>query len=114
MPGRRRSGGALSAARLALDPASGGLYLWVALPAEGPTAAAGCISRRLQHGVSYAIGTLFHTDGGGDRYLRLNFSAQPPARIIEGMKRLGAAWEAWRATYDSSHPTLAARREPIL
>jgi len=30
------------------------------------------------------------------------------------MKRLGAAWEAWRATYDSSHPTLAARREPIL
>ncbi|HMM29375.1 MAG TPA: PLP-dependent aminotransferase family protein [Aggregatilineaceae bacterium] len=94
-------------------PPSGGLYLWVALPDEGPTAAELYITA-IQHGVSYAIGTLFHTDGGGDRYLRLNFSAQPPARIIEGMKRLGAAWEAWRATYDSSHPTLAARREPIL
>ena len=52
------------------------------------------------------------------RYLRLNFSAQPPAKIIEGIKRLGAAWHAWCEAYDtpdakarpfSSRPVGAAR-----
>ncbi len=90
-------------------PPTGGLYLWVRLPDEGPTAAELYITA-IQHGVSYAIGTLFHTDGSGDRYLRLNFSAHPPERIEEGIKRLGAAWQDWRATYDSS----VAKRAPIL
>lgn len=88
---------------------SGGLYLWVRLPDEGPTAAELYLTA-IQHGVSYAIGTLFHTDGGGHRYLRLNFSAQPPARIVEGFKRLGAAWDDWCVTYEKP----AARRAPIL
>jgi len=92
---------------------SGGLYLWVRLPDDGPTAAELYITA-IQHGVSYAIGTLFHTNGGGHRHLRLNFAAQPPARIVEGMQRLGAAWEAWRAAYGASSAPEAARRAPIL
>jgi len=112
---RQRCEAACEAATRYLPPGSqwtaprGGLYLWVRLPDEGPTAAELYLTA-IHHGVSYAIGTLFHTDGGGQRYLRLNFSAQPPPRIVEGIQRLGAAWHDWRATYE----TPAARRAPIL
>ncbi len=89
------------------EPA-GGLYLWVRLPDDGPTAAE-LYTTAIQHGVTYAIGTLFHTDGQGNRHIRLNFATQPPARIEEGFRRLGAAWSAWRETYE---PTI--QRAPIL
>jgi DNA-binding transcriptional MocR family regulator len=87
---------------------TGGLYLWVRLPDEGPTAAELYITA-IQHGVSYAIGTLFHTDGGGSRHLRLNFATHPTARIEEGIKRLGAAWQVWQERMEP-----AVRRAPIL
>ena len=87
---------------------SGGLYLWVQLPESGPTAAELYVTA-VQHGVAYAIGTLFHTDGSGSRFMRINFAAYPPPRIEEGFRRLGAAWESWQATYAPS-----ARRTPIL
>jgi DNA-binding transcriptional MocR family regulator len=87
---------------------SGGMYLWVRLPDDGPTAAELYVTA-IQHGVAYAIGTLFYTDGGGGRHIRLNFAAHPPARIEEGFRRLGAAWEAWQQTYAP-----AVRRAPIL
>jgi DNA-binding transcriptional MocR family regulator len=111
---RTRCAAACDAARHYLPPGtewvdpSGGLYLWVRLPDDGPTAAELYVTA-IQHGVAYAIGTLFHTDGGGGRYIRLNFSSYPPARIAEGFRRLGAAWNAWRAAYEP-----ALRRTPIL
>ena len=86
----------------------GGLYLWVRLPDGGPTAAE-LYATAIQHGVAYAVGTLFHTDGSGGRHIRLNFAAHPPARIAEGFKRLGAAWHAWQRAFA---PTV--RRAPIL
>jgi DNA-binding transcriptional MocR family regulator len=52
---------------------------------------------------------LFHTDGGGSRYIRLNFASHPPARIEEGFRRLNEAWYAWQETYRP-----ATRRTPIL
>lgn len=87
---------------------SGGLYLWVRLPDEGPTAAE-LYATAIQHGVAYAVGTLFHTNGEGSRYLRLNFGTHRPKRIVEGIKRLGAAWYAWQENYEP-----AVRRTPIL
>ena len=60
-------------------------------------------------GWAYAIGTLFHTDGGGNRHICLNFATQPPARIEEGFRRLGEAWKAWQASYGP-----AVRRTPML
>jgi len=87
---------------------SGGLYLWVELPEDGPTAAELYVSA-IQHGVAYAIGTLFHTDGSGGRFIRLNFGSQPPARIEEGFRRLGEAWQDWQTSYQP-----AVRRTPIL
>jgi GntR family transcriptional regulator/MocR family aminotransferase len=111
---RVRCEAACTAAKYHLPPGSqwveptGGLYLWVRLPDEGPTAAELYITA-IQHGVAYALGTLFHTDGGGNRHIRLNFASHPPARIEEGFQRLSKAWYAWQETYKP-----AVRRTPIL
>ncbi|MBN2305395.1 MAG: PLP-dependent aminotransferase family protein [Anaerolineae bacterium] len=111
---RARCEAAIEAAHQHLPPGSrwvdptGGLYLWVQLPDEGPTAAELYVTA-IEHGTAYAIGSLFHTDGSGNRHIRLNFAAHSPARIREGFERLGAAWHAWQHTY---HP--AAYRTPIL
>ncbi len=94
---RRRRDVALAAAARYLPPGSrwnvpqGGLYLWIELPKAGPTAAELYVSA-IQMGVAYAIGNMFHTNGGGSHNLRLNFAAQKPADIEEGFKRLGRAW----------------------
>ncbi len=80
---------------------SGGLYLWIDLPHDGPTAAELYVSA-IQHGVAFAIGAMFHTDGSGEHFIRVNFAAQPPDQIEEGMRRLGAAWESLISHYPSS------------
>lgn len=111
---RLRCEAACAAARRYLPPGSlwteptGGLYLWVKLPDDGPTAAELYVTA-IQRGVAYAIGTLFHTDGTGNRHIRLNFGSQTPARIEEGFKRLGAAWDTWQETCGP-----AVLRAPIL
>jgi 2-aminoadipate transaminase len=111
---RTRCEAACTAAQTYLPPGSqwgeprGGLYLWVRLPDVGPTAAELYVTA-IQHGVAYAMGTLFHTDGHGSRHIRLNFAAHSPARIAEGFKRIGAAWYAWQQEYAP-----AVRRTPIL
>ncbi len=111
---RTRCEAACVAAKRYLPPGSrwveprGGLYLWVQLPDEGPTAAELYVTA-IHHGVAYAVGTLFHTDGRGSRHIRLNFASHTPARIEEGFKRLGAAWHAWQQQYE---PTV--QRTPIL
>ncbi|MBI5957624.1 MAG: PLP-dependent aminotransferase family protein [Chloroflexi bacterium] len=87
---------------------TGGLYLWIRLPDNGPTAAELYVTA-IQHGVAYAIGTLFHTDGGGSRHIRINFASQTPARIEEGFRRLGQAWRTWQENYQPS-----VHRAPIL
>ncbi|MBN1680491.1 MAG: PLP-dependent aminotransferase family protein [Anaerolineae bacterium] len=90
------------------DEPAGGLYLWTRLPDDGPTAAELYVTA-IQHGVAYAIGSLFHTDGRGSRYIRFNFSSHQPARIEEGFRRLGDAWHDWRDSY-----LPAVRHAPIL
>jgi GntR family transcriptional regulator/MocR family aminotransferase len=111
---RARCDAAIAAAKRFLPPGSqwnepsGGLYLWVQLPEEGPTAAELYVTA-IQHGVAYAIGTLFHTDGGGSRHLRMNFATYSPTKIQDGFRRLGQAWEAWQENYAPS-----VRRTQIL
>jgi GntR family transcriptional regulator/MocR family aminotransferase len=104
---RIRRDAALSAAKRYLprgaqwaEP-SGGLYLWIDLPHDGPTAAELYVSA-IQHGVAFAIGAMFHTDGSGQHFIRVNFAAQPPDQIEEGMRRLGRAWDALTANYSAS------------
>jgi DNA-binding transcriptional MocR family regulator len=77
------------------DP-SGGLYLWLELPPNGPASTELYVSA-IQNGVSYAIGTLFYTQGEGARNLRINFSAHSEEAITEGFRRLGKAYEFFQS-----------------
>ena len=108
---RKRRDVACEAARTHLPPGcewtepAGGLYMWVRLPEDGPTAAELYVTA-VQHGVAYAVGSLFFTDHGGGRHIRLNFAANSPARITEGFRRLGAAWYAWQQDFVQRTPIL--------
>ncbi len=70
----------------------GGVYLWVRLP-EG-VAASALYAAALARGVVVAPGGAYFPDGGGEPFIALNFAAQPPERIVEGIARLGAAVRA--------------------
>jgi GntR family transcriptional regulator / MocR family aminotransferase len=100
----RRRDATLAAAERHLPPGTdwqvprGGLTMWVELPHSGPTAAELYISA-IQHGVAYAIGNVFYTNGSGSYKIRLNFSAHPPVDIEEGLRRLGRAWRELACDY---------------
>lgn len=74
---------------------SGGLYLWFELPQDGPTATELYVTA-IQHGVAYAIGTLFHPTGEGAFTIRINFSSHHEDSIWEGFRRLRQAWEHYQ------------------
>ena len=98
---RRRRVAALSAAQRHFPPAArwsspqGGLYLWVELPADGPSASETFIAA-IQRDVAFAIGSLFYTGDGGSHAMRLNFGIHQPAAIEAGFKRIGEAWREER------------------
>ncbi len=94
---RRRRVAALAAAQRYFPPGSswvspqGGLYLWVELPADGPSAAE-TFSAGVQREVAFAIGELFYSGDGGSHALRLNFGVHQPEAIERGFQRIGEAW----------------------
>ena len=100
----RRRDAALAAAERYFPPGTrwrvpeGGLCLWVALPRTGPTTAELYITA-IQHGVAYAIGNVFYTNGGGSYKLRLNYGMHSPKTIDEGFRRLGRAWRELAVDY---------------
>jgi len=77
---------------------SGGLYLWVSLPADGPSATTLYV-HALELGVAFAPGHLFYMPSSGEpparanHRLRLNYALHPPAVIHDGIRRLARAWE---------------------
>jgi GntR family transcriptional regulator/MocR family aminotransferase len=72
------------------DPPQGGLFIWLQLP-QGLTSEA-LLPLAWEYGADFAPGNAFFPDGTqGDNWLRLNFVAQTPNEIDEGMKRLGKA-----------------------
>ena len=110
---RRRRDAALEACERHLPVGSrwsvpqGGLYLWIELPKNGPTSAELYISA-IHHGVAYAIGSVFYPAGGGTYRLRLNYAAQRPADIEEGMRRISRAW------HDLNHDYGTIEKPPLL
>jgi 2-aminoadipate transaminase len=102
---KRRRNAALEAARLYLPQGTvwnvpqGGLYLWIRLPSDGPTAAELFVAA-LQRDVAFAIGNIFYTNGCGNHRLRLNFGMQRPEMIHEGFRRIGEAWRSLAHEYD--------------
>jgi DNA-binding transcriptional MocR family regulator len=70
------------------NPALGGFFIWVRLPAGMDSAA--ILPAAEAAGVSYLPGERFFAEGGGQNYLRLAFSLLPPEQLSEGVARLGA------------------------
>ena len=64
----------------------GGFCLLVTLP-EGLDAQS-LLERAVERGVAFTPGNAFFVDGGGERTLRLSFSAVPVNQIDEGVRRL--------------------------
>jgi len=83
---------------------AGGMYLWLELPIDGPTATE-LYLHAVRAGVAFAMGPLFYTDGQGGYHLRLNMSAYPPDKIREGIGRLGDAWRELAAGHVSTDQT---------
>ena len=66
--------------------AEGGFSLLVTLPAALDATA--LLPAAIARGVAFTPGRPFFVDGGGERTLRLSFSAVPARRIDEGVRRL--------------------------
>ncbi|MEN9937657.1 MAG: hypothetical protein RLZZ387_4236 [Chloroflexota bacterium] len=71
---------------------SGGFFIWCKLP-EGMSATA-LAKQAAGMGVAFEPGTRFFANGQGDNAMRLAFSYQSEERIIEGIRRIGAAMRA--------------------
>ena len=65
----------------------GGLFLWVQLPEDMD--ARRLLELSLEEKVAFVPGECFYPGGGHLNTLRLNFSAMPEDRIVEGIQRLG-------------------------
>jgi GntR family transcriptional regulator / MocR family aminotransferase len=77
-------------AEVRFDPPQGGLFIWLQLPEK--LSSEKLLPLALEEGVIFAPGNEFFPDGSGGRnWLRLNFVAQAPDQIEEGLKRLGRA-----------------------
>ena len=66
----------------------GGMFVWVTLPEDADAMALFNLSMDTEK-VAFVPGVPFYTDGKGKNQMRLSFSTQSPAKIEEGMQRLG-------------------------
>ena len=73
-------------ARLTWPAPKGGFFLWATLP-EGQDDLS-LLERALAQRLVFVIGSAFYVDGTGHNKIRLSFSAPPPERIVEGVRRL--------------------------
>ncbi|HSL44281.1 MAG TPA: PLP-dependent aminotransferase family protein [Anaerolineales bacterium] len=74
------------------DPPQGGLFIWLQLPEN--LSSDNLLLLAYEEGVAFAPGNSFFSEGlDGKNWLRLNFVAQPPDQIEEGIKRLGKAFD---------------------
>lgn len=70
----------------------GGFFMWLRLP-DGISAEK-LLSTACEEGAAFSPGNRFFIDEEeGDAFMRLNFAAQAPERIEEGIRRLGRAVE---------------------
>jgi 2-aminoadipate transaminase len=72
--------------RLTWPAPKGGFFLWATLP-EGQDDLS-LLERALAQRLVFVIGSAFYVDGTGHDKIRLSFSAPPPERIVEGVRRL--------------------------
>lgn len=64
----------------------GGMFLWITGPADLDSSV--LLARAVEHKVAFVPGRDFFPAGGGNNFLRLNYSNSTPERIREGVRRL--------------------------
>jgi GntR family transcriptional regulator / MocR family aminotransferase len=84
-------------AEVHFDPPQGGLFIWLQLPDK--LSSEKLLPLAWEEGVTFSPGNIFFPDASGGRnWLRLNFVAQAPDQIEEGVKRLAKAIQRLAAT----------------
>ncbi|HYB42524.1 MAG TPA: PLP-dependent aminotransferase family protein [Candidatus Methylomirabilis sp.] len=68
---------------------AGGFFIWIKLPSGADPARLSDLARRAR--VQYTPGTSFYANGGGERFIRLAYSFEPPERCYEGSRILAGA-----------------------
>lgn len=84
---------------------NGGYFLWLELPAD--VDADELVRRAAAEGVSVFSGRLSFAEEAPGQFLRLAYSFATPARITEGVQRLGRAYAAMRAEAGPAASTAA-------
>ena len=67
----------------------GGFFVWLRLPSGTDPRRLG--ERAMALRVQYTPGAVFYANGGGERYIRLAFSFEPPEKCYEGARLLARA-----------------------
>ena len=65
----------------------GGMFLWLTLP--NMMSSEDLIGSCIEKGVAFVLGRSFFTSGGGEQYIRMNFSNSNPETIEKGIKIMG-------------------------
>jgi DNA-binding transcriptional MocR family regulator len=91
----------------------GGMYLWVEMPADGPSAIDLYLAA-INYNVAFAVGSVFSASGSFTNAFRLNFVTQPPQQIEEGIRRLGKAWKELLARHVHADPLNHQPTMPML
>jgi DNA-binding transcriptional MocR family regulator len=89
----------------------GGMFIWLTLPEAIDSRA--LLRESLEtEGIIFVPGTSFHTDGGGTRQIRLNYTKPDPETIASGIAHLGGLIARSMATATAREPAMAggARR----
>ncbi|MCE2851509.1 MAG: PLP-dependent aminotransferase family protein [Roseiflexaceae bacterium] len=73
----------------------GGFFIYLYLPADMPAAAV--LAKGRECGVTALSGVGCYANGQGANEMRLAFSYQPEDKLVEGIRRLGAAMKAARS-----------------
>lgn len=72
---------------------SGGLFLWVELPAD--VNARDVLVACLEQDVAFVPGGSFFPNGGHENTFRVNFSNMPDDKIVDGLQRIGSILEGF-------------------
>jgi 2-aminoadipate transaminase len=85
----------------------GGLFLWVELPECAD--ARELLKRSIERKVAFVPGGSFFPNGGHENTLRMNFSAMPREKIVEGVERLGEVMRKYLAELSCTFPVEEVR-----
>jgi 2-aminoadipate transaminase len=73
----------------------GGFFIWIKLPSGTNPARLAALATQAR--IQYSPGPAFFANGGGEQFIRLAFSYEPPARCYEGARLLAGAVREARA-----------------